>query len=177
MKLTITARGMDLSDAQRDHFEKKLARLDRFFDDDVEATARLRTERGLKIVEVTIPLYNDTLRAQEGTDELYASLDAVMEKMTRQIRKHRTRLEKRVRKGAYDKAQLEDAATIGAEEAENRLVRTKTFSVSPMSVEDAISSMEMLGHSFFIFLNDKTDSICVVYRRDDGNFGVLIPEK
>ncbi len=177
MKLTINAKGMELTEAQRDHFEKKLGRLDRFFDDDIEATARLRTERGLRIVEVTIPLHNEVLRAQDATDDLYASLDAVMEKLTGQIRKHRTRLEKRMRKGAYAKAEMEDAITIVAEQAENRLVRTKSFKLSPMSVEDAIASMEMLGHSFFIFLNNKTDGICVVYQRDDGNFGVLMPEK
>lgn len=176
MRLNITARDMELSNAQRDHFEKKLARLDRFFDDDVEATVRIRNERELKIVEITIPMNNATLRAQEATDDLYASLDAIMEKLQRQIRKHRTRLEKRMRKGAYAKAELEDAITIVAEEKENRLVRTKSFAVEPMSVDDAIASMEMLGHTFFLFLNEATDSICVVYQRDDGNFGVLIPE-
>lgn len=177
MRLNITARGMELSDTQREHFEKKLDRLDRFFDDDVEATVRVRNEREKKIVEVTIPLNRDMLRAQESTDDLYASLDAVVEKLQGQIRKYRTRLEKRVRKGAYAKAEMEDKITIGAERQENRLVRTKSFKVMPMSVEDAIASMEMLGHTFFVFLNDKTDSICVVYQRDDGNFGVLMPEK
>ncbi len=176
MRLNIIARGVDLTETQRQHFEKKLGRLDRFFDDDIEATARIRTERGLRIVEVTIPLYNEALRAQEATEDLYASLDAVMEKLGRQIRKHRTRLEKRVRKGAYAKAEMEDVITIGAENAENRLVRTKVFKLEPMSVEDAIAGMEMLGHTFFMFLNEATGGVCVVYQRDDGNFGVLIPD-
>jgi len=177
MKLNILARGMVLTDGQREHFEKKFDRLDRFFGDDIEAAVRIRNEREMKIIEVTIPMGRDILRAQEGTDDLYASLDAVLEKLQRQVRKHRTRLEKRVRKDAYAKAEMEDAATLGAEQKENQLVRTKTFQVSPMSVDDAIASMEMLGHTFFVFLDEKTDSICVVYQRDDGNFGVLVPER
>jgi putative sigma-54 modulation protein len=176
MRLNINARGMELSDTQRQHFEKKLGRLDKFFGDDVEVTARLRTERGLKIVEVTIPLYKEALRAQEATEDMYASLDAVMEKLARQIRKHRTRLEKRVRQGAFAKAEAENEMTLGAELAENRLVRTKVFKLEPMSVEDAIASMQMLGHTFFMFLNEATNGVCVVYQRDDGNFGVLIPD-
>lgn len=177
MRLTMTSKGFDLSDAQKRHIEKKLSKLDRFFGDEIEATVRARSERGREIVEVTIPLQGTFLRAQESTQDLYASLDLVMEKLTAQIRKHRTRLERRVREGAYLRMETEDAQTIAQSEQVSQLVRTKSFRVSPMSPEEAISQMEMLGHTFFVFHNEQTDSVCVVYGRDDGNFGLLIPER
>lgn len=179
MFTTIKAIGIELTETQRKHLEKKAAKLDRYFGDDVECLIRIREDHHRKIVELTLPLRGATLRAQEGTDDLYASMDAVMEKIMRQIRKQRTRLEKRTREGAYAKAEMEDSLTVGAVETEEtgRLVRTKNFGVEPMTAEEAISQMEMLGHSFFVFLNEQTDTICVVYAREDGNFGLLIPER
>lgn len=177
MRLTFTTKGYDLNEGQRSHFEKKLSRLDKFFDDEVEATVRIRTERNQEIVEVTIPLQGQFLRAQESANDLYGSLDSVMDKLMGQIRKHRTRLEKRMREGSIARIESEDAAIKAASANAGMLVRTKTFSVTPMTPEDAISHMEMLGHTFFVFDNTQTNSICVVYTRDDGNFGLLIPEK
>lgn len=177
MKINIIDKGFELSDTQQRHFEKKLQKLDRFFGDEVECTVRVRQEKSREIVEITLPLRGGvTLRAQESTHELYASLDAVMEKIMRQIRRQRTKLEKRTREGAYAKAEMENLLTTSPEEQIGKLIRTKSFQLDAMTTEEAISQMEMLGHSFFLFLNQQTNSVCAVYAREDGNFGLLIPE-
>ena len=117
------------------------------------------------------------LRAEEVTNDMYASIDTAIDKMVRQIRRHRTKLEKGLRAGAFEPAAAEEVVPEDeVEETAPQLVRVKRFLVKPMDVEDAIAQMEMLGHNFFLFLNIDTESACVVYKRQDGGYGLLEPE-
>ncbi len=173
MRIQISGKNLTISEPIRAYVEKRMRKFDRLFGDDVEAQVRLGVDRYRQICEVTIPLKGVTLRAEESTNDMYASVDNVIGKLERQIRKHRTRLEKRMRQDA-DTAEVYEAPF---EEPESgSLVRTKRFTLTPMSVESAIEQMELLGHSFFMFRDEATGSVQTVYKRTDGNYGLLIPE-
>ena len=147
--------------------------MDRYFRQEVDATVRLTQEKNLRyIAEITITVGGIMLRAEETSDDIIKSADRAVDKIERQIRRHRTKLEKR----------LHEEVVIQAEETENsveeesqELVRVKRFEMKPMTVEDAILQMDMLGHSFFLFQNSETGITSVVYRRNDGNIGMLEP--
>lgn len=175
MKFIYVGRDLEVTDALKDRAEKKLSKLARYFQDDVEALIRLSQQRGGRnTAEITISVGSLLLRAEESTNDMYVSIDSAVDKLNRQIRRHRTKLEKRLRTGAFEP---EEAAEAEAPEEENfRLVRTKTFPVKPMSVEDAIAQMDLLGHNFYLFENSETDTLCVLYRRNDGDYGLLQPE-
>ena len=173
MKFVYIGKGMEVTDSLKARVEKKLTKLERYFQDDVEAQIRISQERGNRnIVEITISVGSVILRAEEVSNDMYMSIDRAVDKLNRQIRRHRTKLEKRLRAGAYE----EEAPDFElADEAE--LVRTKRFTVKPMSVEEAILQMNLLGHSFFVFRNtDFGDAICVVYRRNNGGYGIIETE-
>ena len=174
MKFIYVGRDLEVSDSLKERAEKKLAKLERYFQDDVEALIRLSQQRGGRnTAEITISVGSLLLRAEESTSDMYASIDGAVDKLNRQIRRHRTKLEKRLRTGAFE-PEAEEAAP---EDAENfKLVRTKTFAVKPMSVEDAIAQMDLLGHNFYLFENSETNTMCVLYRRNDGDYGLLQPE-
>lgn len=173
MRINITSKNLTISAPVENYVIKKVSKLDRLFGDDVEAHVRLSVDRYLQICEITIPLKGVTLRAEEATNDMNTSIDNVMGKLERQIRKHRTKLEKRFRQGA-DKS---DYAETPFEESIGSLVRTKRFAVEPMDVDTAIEQMELLGHAFFMFKEVHSDTIQTVYRRNDGNYGLLIPEE
>ncbi len=177
MRISIVNKNSVLSDSLESRIEKKLGKLDKFFPEDQECTVRLAQERGGRnIVEITIVVKDGTvLRAEEVTADMYTSLDGAVDKLVRQIRRHRTKLEKRLREGAFQSAEAGVEADDEPEET-GRLVRVKRFTMKPMSVNDAIAQMELLGHSFFLFTNEETNGTCVVYRRNDGNIGLLEPE-
>ena len=178
MILNINGRNMQITDSIRAYVEKKAAKLERFFRPDTEVQVRISQERGGRnIAEVTVALRGVILRAEEVTNDMYASIDTAIDKMVRQIRRHRTKLEKGLRAGAFEPAEAEAVVLEDeAEETAPQLVRVKRFLVKPMDVEDAIAQMEMLGHNFFLFLNIDTESACVVYKRQDGGYGLLEPE-
>ena len=178
MILNINGRNMQITDSIRAHVEKKAAKPERFFRPDTEVQVRISQERGGRnIAEVTVALRGVILRAEEVTNDMYASIDTAIDKMVRQIRRHRTKLEKGLRAGAFEPVVAEEAVPEDeAEESAPQLVRVKRFLVKPMDVEDAIAQMEMLGHNFFLFLNIDTESACVVYKRQDGGYGLLEPE-
>lgn len=171
MRINITMRNMmTISPSVANYVNKKVGKLDRYFGDEIEAQVRLSIERNRYTCEITIPLPGEILRAEETTSDMYVSIDSVLSKLEGQIRKHRTRLAKRMKRDADPIevfAPAEDVAQV---------VRTKRFKVEVMDVDDAISQMEMLGHTFFLYRDVKTDQICLVYTRADGNYGVLIPD-
>lgn len=177
MKFVYIGKGMEVTDSLKARVEKKLSKLERYFQDDVEAQIRLSQERGNRnIVEITISVGSVILRAEEVSNDMYMSIDRAVDKLNRQIRRHRTKLEKRLRAGAFEPAASEEGIEAAEEPASYELVRVKKFPVKPMQVEDAIAQMELLGHSFFLFLNEETDSMCVLYLRSDGSYGLLQPE-
>ena len=178
MRISIVNKNSVLSDSLESRIEKKLGKLDKFFEEDQPATVRLAQERGGRnIVEITIVLEGTVLRAEDVSSDMYVSLDGAVDKLVRQIRRHRTKLEKRLREGAYQEETpefIEDISAYGT--GERQIVRTKEFPVRPMAVEDAILQMELLGHSFFVFVNIETERTNVLYLRKDGNLGLMVPE-
>ena len=176
MKFVYIGKGMEVTDSLKARVEKKLTKLERYFQDDVEAQIRISQERGNRnIVEITISVGSVILRAEEVSNDMYMSIDRSVDKLNRQIRRHRTKLEKRLRAGAFEPVANEPAET-EEEVATYDLVRVKKFPVKPMHVDDAIAQMELLGHTFFLFMNEETDSMCVLYLRSDGSYGLLQPE-
>lgn len=173
MRLNISGKGFEITDGLRERFDKKLSKLDRYFRDDAEAYIRISQEKGGRnIVEITISVGGLILRAEETSGDMYASIDGAVDKLNRQIRRHRTKLEKKLRVSDVD-LQMEDEQD---DMPEYNLVRVKKFGVKPMPVDDAIAQMELLDHNFYIFRSDDTGEICVLYRRKDGGYGLLQPE-
>ena len=172
MKITIIGRKVTLRDNFKELATKKLMRFDRIFDEDAQATVTVTLERNRQTVEITIRQPGMICRAEETAAEMNDALDKVISALGRQIRKNKTRLEKRLHGGAIDQYVQEYA-----EEAdEYEVVKTKHFYVKPASVEEAILQMNMLEHQFFMFRNTENNEINVVYRRKDGKYGLLAPD-
>ncbi len=176
MKTNISCKNMELSDALARRVEKKVGKLSRYFGDNQEVQVRLTVERARNIAELTVLLKGgDVLRAEETGYDMYLVIDDVCEKLERQIHKHRTRLQARLRDGAFQHDTPAYADEAYMTEQEPALVKRKSFPVKPMTPEDAIAQMELLGHSFFAFVNSESNRTCVVYVRNDGNYGLLQP--
>ena len=182
MKFVFTDKKVTLPNSIHAYAEKKVGKLDRFFKEDATATITFSVEKErLNRVEVTIRSSGTIFRVSESTSDMHASIDAAVTTLERQIRKNKTRLEKRLRQGAFERT-VDAAAEISSfvpdepEEGEYKVVRTKTFAIKPMTRDEAILQMNLLGHSFFLYHSTENDKIQVVYRRADGGYGVLIPE-
>ena len=176
MKVTIVGRQMTVRDSLKAMVEEKLSKFDKFFGGEAEATVTFSCKRDKENLEVTISAANTLFRCEAEEDTFQTSLDRAVESIERQIRKNKTRLEKRLRDSSFtvptdDYFDLEDIE----EEPEFR-IRTKTFAIKPMSVEEAILQMNLLGHQFFVFEDDQTGDTCVVYTRKDGDYGLIVPE-
>ena len=172
MQFTFTERKVNLSDDFRAYAEKKLTKLDKYFRNDAVAYVTVGSERGLVTVEVTVKHDNMYFRAAEKMADVYAAVDATVAMIERQIRKNKTRLEKRLRSEAFQAPDpVFDAVE---EESEFDIVRTKKFSIKPMTPEEAILQMNLLGHEFFVFKSmDEKGTFSVVYRRKDGGYGLI----
>ena len=173
MKITIIGRQLDVPEDLRLLFDKKLKKLDKFFRDDASAYVKLSKKRGKEFLELTISSGGTLFRSEEENSTFQNAFDRAMDSIERQIRKNKTRLEKRLREGAFV-AGAEDYTEPVEEEAEFN-IRVKEFPIKPMSPEEAILQMNLLGHEFFVFRNDMTHEVNVVYRRKDFNYGVIIP--
>ena len=164
-----------VSDSLKARAEKKLNKLDRYFNREAEALIRFRQQRGGRnIAEVTVSVDGLILRAEENSNDMYLSIDRAVDKLESQIRRYRTKLGKRVRDARAEAP--EEVVEPVYEEISFDVVRVKKFAVKPMDVDDAITQMELLGHNFFLFMNAESDSMCVLYRRNDGSYGLLVPE-
>lgn len=181
MNFSIRGQQIEVTDALRDYVDKKLSRLDKYFDapPTSDGTVTLSVVRGLHVVEVTIPLTGVVLRAEDRSEDMYASMDAVADKLERQIRKHKTKINRKFRQeGSLKKLFVEGASngSVMVDEADMddlEVVRTKRFFLKPMDVEEAILQMNMVGHNFFVFSNIETRDVNVVYKRDDGKYGLI----
>ncbi len=176
MKLTITARNMVVTPAITKRIEKKTETMGRYLWPETEMQIKMSKERQRRVVEITVPMGKNVILRSEGSadDNLFLAIDKALAKMERQIRKHRTKLGKNLREEIPDIPEYieEDLA----EEKERKVVKRKTFPVRPMSVEDAAIEMDLLGHSFFAFINIDTERTNVLYLRKDGDLGLLEPE-
>lgn len=173
MKIIITGRKIDISAGMKDFTEKKLGKLDKFFGEGAEAQVTLSVERDRQTAELTIYYDGFVYRAEDTSEDMYASIDRTTDLIERQIRKNKTRLEKKLRGGAFDASVTAEPE---AEEAEFKIVKSKKHAIKPMSPEEAILQMNLLGHTFFVFHNDETDKIDIVYKRKDGNYGLIEAE-
>ena len=183
MKFVFTDKKVNLPNSIHAYAEKKVGKLDRFFKEDATAsiTFSLEKER-LNEVEITIRSSGTIFRVSESTADMRASIDAAVATLERQIRKNKTRLEKRLRQGAFertlDASEITSFAPEEPEEGEYRIVRSKTFPIKPMTRDEAILQMNLLGHSFFAFKDEEADgSFAVVYRRYDGDYGLIEDEQ
>ena len=171
MRMTIVCKNIRLSPDIKALLEKKLGKLDRYFGDDTTAQVKLAsTSYNTVVIEVTIPFNGTLVRAEEEDSDLRTGIETVEAKIDRQIRKHRTALKRKLRDNAFAAVPEEEDEAYGA------VVRTKQFSSKPMAVEEAMTQMDLLGHGFFAFTNAATGQVNVLYRRHDGNFGLLEPE-
>lgn len=177
MNYKVRGQHIEVTDALLDYVEKKLGRLERYFEappkSDVNVT--LSVIRDQHTVEVTIPLPGLLLRAEDRSKDMYASIDSVTDKLERQIRKHKTKVNRKFRQTGTEAHLFSDAAMPVPVDEEDQLevVRTKRFTLKPMDVEEAILQMNMIGHSFFVFSNAETKEVNVVYRRNDGRYGLI----
>lgn len=175
MKVTITAKKLSISQTFNQYAEQKLsAKLDRFFPDEAEAKITLAERRDMIILELTVKYNGIIYRAEQTAKDKNDALDVTIDRIIRQIRKQKTKVEKSLKEGAFaglDPDQPEQ------EETEYEVIRYKKFPMRPMSVEEAILQMNLLDHNFFMFKNADTGAVNVVYKRDEGNYAVLVPDE
>lgn len=183
LDFNIRGENVEVTPAIREYVEKKVEKLERYFSEGVDATAHVNlkvySDKQTK-VEITIPMKNLTLRAEERHNDMYAAVDLIVDKLERQIRKYKTRVNRKSRDregvGAYFKA-IEDNGNTQSPQVEDDnefdVVRTKQFDLKPMDQEEAILQMNMLGHNFFIFTDAESDGTNIVYKRKDGKYGLI----
>ena len=179
MKLTINTRNMSISPAIQQRIERKTETMGRYLWPETEMQIKMTKEKNdRRVVEITVPMgKNVILRSESSADDnLFLAIDKALAKMERQIRKHRTKLGKNLREEAFAEVPEYIEEDLADEAEDRKIVKRKTFPVRPMSVEDAKIEMELLGHSFFAFVNIDTDRTNVLYLRKDGDLGLLEPE-
>lgn len=174
MKIIVSGKQMSVRESLKLAIEKKLAKFNKFFGENTEAAVTCKARKGVKIIEITIVYGGTMFRAEEESDTFITALDRTMESLERQIRKNKTRLEKTVRQGAFeiDDTEYEDEW----EEEGEFVIRTKSYPNKPMNPEEAILQMNLLGHAFFAFYSEDYGGTCVVYKRKDGDYGMIVPE-
>jgi putative sigma-54 modulation protein len=176
MKITIVGRQMNVWDSTIEMAEKKLAKLDKYFATEEKATVTFSRKRNRENIEITIAAANTLFRCETDDETFRNAIDRAVDTIDRQIRKNKTKLEKRLRAqgAAVAKGITEMADELS--EATDFVVRRKEFTLKPMSVEEAILQMNLIGHEFFVFVDDKSGETCVVYARRDGDYGLIVPE-
>ena len=178
MKITVSGKNINVTDALKDTVVKKISKLDKYFNPEVEAQVTLSVQKSRHIIEVTIPFDGVILRGEESTDDMYVSVDNVLDKLEKQIRKHRTRLERKLRENSLRTFEIDsrDEDDVEEEVYNPVIVKTKKFAIKPMPIDEAVLQMDLLGHSFFVFLNSETEEVNVIYKRKDGKYGLIEPE-
>ena len=187
MQLILKGKNFEITDWLREYVEKKVDKLDRYLPGIQEARVELsvqktRSSQDRQVAQLTVRRNGVIMRAEERTDDMFAAIDAVMDKMHRQIARYKGKRQDRWQgqgpRRADDEVPPMDSQILEelAEEQERRIVRVKQFAVSPMDEEEAIEQMELLGHDFFVFFNPNSGKMSVLYRRKDGNYGLLEPE-
>ncbi len=175
MRFTIYGKNMHVSEGLKETLKKKLGKFERYFGQETEVYATFSKEKNYQMLEVTIPVGKTILRAEERSEDMVTSIENVVNKLEGQLRKHKTKLQKRNQDEA-NKFNLEGIeSSAEADGFQPKVVRTKKFAVKPMNVDEATLQMELLGHNFFVFLNGDTDDVNVVYMRKDGNYGLIEP--
>ncbi len=176
MKININGKGMKVGDQLQQRIEEKLGKFNRFFGDEALAVVKVRPEKDQKCIEVTLKIQKHYYRAECIADDVFTALDLAVEVLEGQIRKHKTRIEKKIHDYAYMKEYLKTQVPAATEPAEEpKIIKRKSFDITPMDPDEAVLQMEMLGHSFLLYLDMETDKVCLVYKRKDGNYGLIEP--
>ena len=174
MKFNIRGDKLKVTSAINDYVESKIGKLDKYFkDEEIEANIVVKVRGNRQIIEVTVITDNFILRSEEEHDDLYAAIDLVIDKLERQLRKNKTKLKKQSVNNKYKEFNFEYELDAEEEEEDNKIVKRKTIDTKPMDEEEAILEMELLGHSFFVYKDMDTNSVNVIYKRKDGNYGII----
>ncbi len=176
MKITVVGRHMTVDENLKSLVAKKLSRFDKYFVNEGEATVTFSRKRNKENLEITINAASTLFRSEVDDETFQNALDRSIEAIERQIRKNKTRLSKRLREGVFDEPGFSYSESVEEEESEF-VIRTKSFKLKPMSAEEAILQMNLLGHQFFVFEDQDSGDHCVVYARKDGAYGLIVPEK
>lgn len=176
---TVRGKNIEITPSLREYVEKRVGKVTRYFENVGDISVLLTVSKGRHIVEVTVPVQGGILlRGEEATMDMYTSIDLVVEKLERQIHKQKTKLARRFRGGGFRAEALqtpvapENQETAGDDD-EYKVVKTKRFLVKPMDVQEAIMQMNLLNHNFFVFRDAETEEVNVVYKRTDGNYGLI----
>lgn len=174
MKFNIRGKNMDVTPAIKGYIEEKIGRLDKYLESpsDVSANIVIKVRGKEQIIEVTMPINKIILRGEESHNDLYAAIDLVSDKIERQIRKNKTKLKKRKEKNNYVDFNYEFEVEKD-EEQEEKIVKRKSIEMKPMNEDEALLQMDLLGHEFFVFKNTDEDCVSVLYKRKDGNYGII----
>jgi len=178
MKIIFKGKHIEVTDAMRNYIEKRLSKIERHFDHILEVIVTLSVEKSRQIIEVTLQTNRALIRAEEETGDMYASIDKVADKLERQIKKYKEKYFQKPYPGTEKTGLANKEIDTGDNESDKiaKIVKTKRFAIKPMSVEEAAMQMDLLGHNFFVFANDSTNKVNVLYKRKDGNFGLIEPE-
>ena len=173
MKFNIHGKKLEVTDSIKKYIESKIGRLDKYFDDpdNITVTVAIKLSGKKQVVEVTINTHSFVIRGEEANNDLYASIDLVSDKIERQIRKNKTRIHKKINKEKIKDFNL--TYDIEVEEQPEMIVKHKIIETKPMDAEEAILQMELLGHDFFVFKNSNTDEFNILYKRKEGNYGII----
>ena len=173
MKFNIHGKKLEVTDSIKKYIESKIGRLDKYFDDpdNITVTVAIKLSGKKQVVEVTINTHSFVIRGEEANNDLYASIDLVSDKIERQIRKNKTRIHKKINKEKIKDFNL--TYDIEVEEQPEMIVKHKIIETKPMDEEEAILQMELLGHDFFVFKNSNTDEFNILYKRKEGNYGII----
>lgn len=173
MKYNIRGEKVEITPSIRSYIEDKIGKLDKYFEnpDQINANVVIKVRGKEQKIEITVPAMHYTLRSEESHDDLYAAIDLTVDKLERQIRKNKTKINARNKKNIIQNFELDLEDSL--EDDDSKVLKRKKIEMKPMDEEEAILQMQMLGHSFFVFKNADTDSICVLYVRKDGNYGII----
>lgn len=176
MDIIVRGSKLEITEAMESYAKEKISKLEKYLEHgiDAKATVLAKIHGHLHIVEVTIPLKNLILRAEESQEDFYAAVDTVIDKLERQIRKNKTRITSKKNKEVKDFAY--DYIDTIEEEPEEKIVKRKKIEVKPMNEEEAILQMELLGHQFYLYKDADTNRPALVYKRKDGNYGIIEAE-
>jgi len=175
MKYVFVGKNIDVGGRLKDRLVKKVGKLEKFFNPETEATATFSVIRNQHILELTIIQNGILFRAEERSDDMYVSIDKVIDVIERQIRKNKTRLARRIHENAFVNENYEDTTYV-IEEPAYDIARVKKFQVKPMTIDEAILQMNLLGHVFFVFVDSDSKQVNVVYKRKDETYGLIEPE-
>ena len=173
MNFIISGKNIDVTDGLRNAIQDKLGKLERYFTPETDIIVTLSVEKERQKIEVTIPVKGSIIRSEQVSNDMYVSIDLVEEVIERQLRRYKKKLIDKHQEGTnFQKAFIEDEF----EEEEVKISRVKRYDAKPMYPEDACVQMELLGHSFYVFVNAETDQVNVVYKRKGGTYGMIEPE-